>query len=96
MPFTESGPNSAAQSYVIFDDPLQLSSTDQPTSRLVTYNVTENNFLLWKCDFYLDLIAKNKERFIDGSCKMPAKIDKIYHQRIRCELMVDEMIAQSY
>ncbi|KAL9247524.1 hypothetical protein vseg_020950 [Gypsophila vaccaria] len=85
----------AANSFAIFDDPLFLSYSDQPTSRLINYSFNGNNLLLWKRDNYLALIAKNKEGFIDGSCKLPDKSDKRYNQWIRCDLMFMKWLLNS-
>ncbi|XP_074277466.1 uncharacterized protein LOC141601100 [Silene latifolia] len=49
----------------------------------------------WKMDVYMSLASKNKDGFVDGSCVMPSKNDKKYHQWVRCELMVMRWILNS-
>ncbi|KAK9685048.1 hypothetical protein RND81_10G251600 [Saponaria officinalis] len=85
----------SSNSYDTFDDPLFLSTSDQPMLQLVGYHFDGTNFMQWKRDIYLALIAKNKEGFVDGSVKCPAKTDKYYHQWIRCDLMVMKWILNS-
>ncbi|KAK9671820.1 hypothetical protein RND81_12G056700 [Saponaria officinalis] len=55
----------------------------------------EVNFLNWKRDACMALAAKNKEGFIDGTCKKPPKTDKKYHQWLRCDLMVMKWLLNS-
>ncbi|KAL9245201.1 hypothetical protein vseg_018879 [Gypsophila vaccaria] len=95
MTILNTGSVPASSSYATFDDPLFLSPTDQPTLQLVNYKFTGHNFIQWKRDIYHALLAKNKEGFIDGSCKTPPKTDKAYHQWIRCDLMVMKWILNS-
>ncbi|KAK9678096.1 hypothetical protein RND81_11G187800 [Saponaria officinalis] len=40
-------------------------------------------------------MAKNKEGFLDGTCKCPAKTDHKFHQWIRCDLLVMKWILNS-
>ncbi|KAK9734417.1 hypothetical protein RND81_04G138200 [Saponaria officinalis] len=84
-----------SHTYDTFDDPLFLSNSDQPMLQLVGYQFEGKNFLHWKRDVYLALVAKNKEGFIDGSTKTPPKTDKTYHQWVRCDLMVMKWILNS-
>ncbi|KAK9740024.1 hypothetical protein RND81_03G005400, partial [Saponaria officinalis] len=48
-----------------------------------------------KRDIYLALIAKNKDGFIDETCKCPAKTDKNYKRWIRCDLLIMKWILNS-
>ncbi|KAK9715040.1 hypothetical protein RND81_06G138900 [Saponaria officinalis] len=85
----------SSNTYATFDDPLFLSTSDQPMLQLVGYHFDGTNFLQWKRDVYLALVAKNKEGFVDGSVKCPGKTDQHYHQWIRCDLMVMKWILNS-
>ncbi|KAK9699177.1 hypothetical protein RND81_08G157600 [Saponaria officinalis] len=90
--------NSSSQSKnscEFYDDPLYLSSSDQPMLQLISYLFNGNNFLSWKRDTYMALITKNKDGFVDGTCKIPAKTDKKYNQWIRCDLMVMRWLLNS-
>ncbi|KAK9668728.1 hypothetical protein RND81_13G082000 [Saponaria officinalis] len=49
-------------SYDHYDDPLYISTSDQPVLQLR--------------DVFFALVAKNKEGFVDGTCKLPPKADK--------------------
>ncbi|KAK9668084.1 hypothetical protein RND81_13G034000 [Saponaria officinalis] len=80
--------NSVAMSYEFYDDPLFLSSSDQPNLQLRSYSFNGTNFVNWKRDAYIALMAKNKEVFVDGTCKKHEKTDKKYHRWIRCDLLV--------
>ncbi|KAK9667362.1 hypothetical protein RND81_14G250800 [Saponaria officinalis] len=85
---TNSDDNTVATSkYEMFDDPLYLSTSDQPVLQIVSHEFNGDNFVSWKRDVYHALIAKNKEGFVDGTCKPPPKTDKTYHQWIRCDLL---------
>ncbi|KAK9749708.1 hypothetical protein RND81_02G145100 [Saponaria officinalis] len=77
-----------APSYEYYDDPLSLSSSDQPNLQLLGHCFNGTNFITWKRDAYIALMAKNKEGFVDGTCKKPEKSDKKYHQWIRCDLVM--------
>ncbi|KAK9750706.1 hypothetical protein RND81_02G215500 [Saponaria officinalis] len=59
-----STPNAFTNAYEQFDDPLYLSSSDQPTQQLVDYMFNGQNFLQWK------------RCFLDGTCKAPSKTNK--------------------
>ncbi|KAK9706579.1 hypothetical protein RND81_07G136400 [Saponaria officinalis] len=53
----------------MFDDPLYLSTSDQPLLQLVAHQFNGDNFVHWKRDVYFALVSKNKEGFVDGTCK---------------------------
>ncbi|XP_074288054.1 uncharacterized protein LOC141613213 [Silene latifolia] len=82
-------------SYDYYDDPLYLSSSDQPFSHLVSPLFDGNDFLGWKQDIVMALASKNKDGFIDGSLTRPPKTDRKYHQWVRCDLMVMKWILNS-
>ncbi|XP_074282606.1 uncharacterized protein LOC141607147 [Silene latifolia] len=82
-------------SYACFDDPLFLSPNDQPSLTLASGKFNGTKFLSWKREAYLTLIAKNKECFVDGTCKMPDPTDSKYSQWIRCDLLVRKWISNS-
>ncbi|KAK9740197.1 hypothetical protein RND81_03G018400 [Saponaria officinalis] len=88
-------PPANASTYEYFDDPLYLSTSDQPFLQLLSYQFTGHNFLTWKRELYLALVAKNKEVFVDRSLKIPEKTDKKRNQWIRCDLMVMKWILNS-
>lgn len=81
--------------YEFYDDPLFISGNDQSSQLLVQPAFSGLNFLQWKRDVYLALVSKNKEGFIDGSCKKPNNTEKTYHQWIRCDIMVMKWILNS-
>ncbi|KAK9707300.1 hypothetical protein RND81_07G188000 [Saponaria officinalis] len=85
----------AVNPYALLDDPLYLSPSDQPTLQIVSYHFNGDNFVQWKRDVYFALVAKNKEGFLDGSCKLPPKTDKTHQQWIRCDLLVMKWILNS-
>ncbi|XP_074270870.1 uncharacterized protein LOC141594776 [Silene latifolia] len=87
---------SAVAPYAVLDDPLYISNTDQPTLKLTEIKFNGNNsFLQWKREVYNALIAKNKEGFVDGTCRAPAKTANTYHQWRRCDLLIMRWITNS-
>ncbi|XP_074303604.1 uncharacterized protein LOC141638051 [Silene latifolia] len=81
--------------YEIFDDPLYISTTDQPTLKLVDTKFNGHHFLQWKREIYQALVAKNKDGFIYGSFRLDKK-DKNYNHYLileSCELW-PEMIER--
>ncbi|XP_074317900.1 uncharacterized protein LOC141653934 [Silene latifolia] len=82
-------------SYDVFDDPLYISTSDQPGLHLTEVKFNGEHFLQWKREVYQALLAKNKEGFIDGSIRITDKKDKKYHQWNRCDLLVRRWIANS-
>ncbi|XP_074310135.1 uncharacterized protein LOC141645851 [Silene latifolia] len=82
-------------SYDYYDDPLYLSSSDQPFSHLVTPLFDGTDFLGWKQDVLMALASKNKDCFIDGTFTRPPKTDKKFHQWVRCDLMVMKWVLNS-
>ncbi|XP_074287519.1 uncharacterized protein LOC141612606 [Silene latifolia] len=91
----DSQDHSSSDSYEFYDDPLYLSSSDQPTSLLTPVLFDGTDFLSWKQDVLMALAAKNKDGFINGSLVKPSATDKKYHQFIRCDLMVLKWILNS-
>ncbi|XP_074318360.1 uncharacterized protein LOC141655167 [Silene latifolia] len=88
--------NSVVAPYAVLDDPLYNSNTDQPNLKLTEIRFNGNNsFLQWKREVYNALIAKNKEGFIDGTCKTPDKTGNTYHQWRRCDLLVMRWLTNS-
>ncbi|KAK9684766.1 hypothetical protein RND81_10G230700 [Saponaria officinalis] len=61
----------SSNTYATFDDPLFLSTSDEPMLQLVGYHFDGTNFMQWKRDVFLALVAKNKEGFVNGSAKCP-------------------------
>ncbi|KAL9225053.1 hypothetical protein vseg_001021 [Gypsophila vaccaria] len=82
-------------SYAHYDDPLFLSSSDQPNLQLTEYLFNGTNFVSWQRDVTMALASKNKEGFISGKCEKPNKSDAKYNQWIRCDLMVLKWILHS-
>ncbi|XP_074297108.1 uncharacterized protein LOC141627786 [Silene latifolia] len=82
-------------SYAIYDDPFYLSPTDQPSLKLLSYLFNGKNFTKWKRDVYLAHITKNKDGFMDGVLKTPAKTDRSFNQYVRCDLFVAKWILYS-
>ncbi|XP_074306114.1 uncharacterized protein LOC141641347 [Silene latifolia] len=78
-----------------YDDPLFLSTADQPTSHLTTFLFDGSDFLGWKQEVLMALASKNKESFLDGSTTKPAPTNKKYRQWIRCDLMVMRWVLNS-
>ncbi|XP_074299389.1 uncharacterized protein LOC141630475 [Silene latifolia] len=81
--------------YEYYDDPLYLTSSDQPFSHLVSPLFDGNEFPGWKQDILMALASKNKDCFIDGSLAQPPKMDKKFHQWVHCDLMVMKWILNS-
>ncbi|XP_074314079.1 uncharacterized protein LOC141649284 [Silene latifolia] len=91
----DSDHSTTSDSYEFYDDPLYLSSSDQPASLLTPVLFDGTNFLSWKQDVLMALAAKNKEGFVNGVLVKPSATDKKYHQFIRCDLMVLKWILNS-
>ncbi|XP_074290316.1 uncharacterized protein LOC141617045 [Silene latifolia] len=83
---------SHAKSYEFYDDPLYVSSTDQPYLKIIGYEFDGTGFLNRKRDVYMALSAKNKEVFIDGSYKKHAITTCTYRQWVRCDILVTKWI----
>ena len=66
-------------------DPLFISSSDNPTSSLVTAVFFGNNFMCWSRNVRRALIAKNKEGFINGTLKMPGEKDNSFQNWKRAD-----------
>ncbi|XP_074305340.1 uncharacterized protein LOC141640436 [Silene latifolia] len=95
MPETVSSSSDIPASYEVFDDPLYISNSDQPSLRLTETKFNGEHFLQWKREVYQALLAKNKEGFIDGSLRITDKKDKKYHHWNRCDLLVRRWITNS-
>ncbi|XP_074313499.1 uncharacterized protein LOC141648673 [Silene latifolia] len=87
--------NQSSDPYEYYDDPLYLSSSDQPFSQLTASLFDGTDFLSWKQDILMALAAKNKDGFINSTLLKPASTDKKFHQFIRCDLMVLKWILNS-
>ncbi|XP_074276317.1 uncharacterized protein LOC141600040 [Silene latifolia] len=92
---SDSTASTTPSAYAIFDDPLYLSNNESTSLSLVSTKFDGTKFLSWKREAYLTLIAKNKEGFVDGTCKMAPISDDKYHQWIRCDYMVLKWISNS-
>ncbi|XP_074314573.1 uncharacterized protein LOC141649792 [Silene latifolia] len=95
MPDTISSSSVTPASYEVFDDPLYISTSDQPSLRLTETKFNGEHFLQWKREIYQALLAKNKEGFIDGSLRITDKKDKKFHHWNRCDLLVRRWITNS-
>ncbi|KAL9247115.1 hypothetical protein vseg_020580 [Gypsophila vaccaria] len=85
----------SSASYDQYDDPLYLSSVDQPHLQLTPYLFDGSNFLDWKRDVLMALTAKNKECFLTDVCKLPTSSIKKRNQWNRCDLMVLRWLLNS-
>ncbi|XP_074302004.1 uncharacterized protein LOC141633426 [Silene latifolia] len=81
--------------YACFDDPLFLSNNESTSLSLVSTKFDGTKFLSWKREAYLTLIVKNKDGFVDGTCKMPPISDSKHHQWKICDYMVLKWISNS-
>ncbi|XP_074271063.1 uncharacterized protein LOC141594984 [Silene latifolia] len=95
MPETISSSSVTPATYDVFDDPLYISTLDQPGLHLTEVKFNGEHFLQWKREVYQALLAKNKEGFIDQSIRITDKKDKKYHQWNRCDLLVRRWITNS-
>ncbi|XP_074267204.1 uncharacterized protein LOC141590514 [Silene latifolia] len=95
MPESDSTPTNKNTNYDYYDDPLFLSTSDQPFSQLSQSLFDGHDFLGWKQDIIMALASKNKLGFIDGSCSQPLKTDRKYNQWVRSDLMVMRWILNS-
>ncbi|XP_074265396.1 uncharacterized protein LOC141587828 [Silene latifolia] len=93
MPETFSTDSSSALDY--YDDPLFLSTSDQPTATLASFLFDGHDFLGWKREVLMSLAAKNKDGLLDGSCVMPSVTDKRHKQWKRCDFMVMRWLSNS-
>ncbi|KAL9234454.1 hypothetical protein vseg_009325 [Gypsophila vaccaria] len=92
---TSDSPRSSSSIYDQYDDPLFLSSADQPHLQLTPYLFDGFNFLDWKRDVVMALTAKNKEDFLTNSCVFPSTSVKKCRQWTRCDLMVLRWLLNS-
>ncbi|XP_074282585.1 uncharacterized protein LOC141607125 [Silene latifolia] len=97
MSTQDSGVNTVETSspYAFYDDPLYVSNYDQPTNGLVDVLFDGRDFMNWKREVMLALMAKNKKGFITGTCNMLDKTDKKYYQWLRCDQFVRKWILYS-
>ncbi|KAL9239312.1 hypothetical protein vseg_013647 [Gypsophila vaccaria] len=92
---TYDSPRSSSSIYDQYDDPLFLSSADQPHLQLTSYLFDGFNFLDWKRDVVIALTAKNNEDFLTNSCVFPSTSVKKCRQWTRCDLMVLRWLLNS-
>ncbi|XP_074318955.1 uncharacterized protein LOC141655811 [Silene latifolia] len=78
-----------------YDDPLYLSSSDQPTATLSSFLFEGHDFMGWKREVLMSLAAKNKDGLLDGSCPMPPPTDKRHKQWKRCDFMIMRWLSNS-
>ncbi|CAA0836578.1 Unknown protein [Striga hermonthica] len=57
------------------EDPLFLSTADNPGIQLVSHQLSGSNFLAWKRSMMIALGEKTKLGFINGSAAMPERND---------------------
>ncbi|KAK9689691.1 hypothetical protein RND81_09G075300 [Saponaria officinalis] len=81
--------------YDQYDDPLFLSTADQPHLHLTSYLFDGSNFLDWRRDVLMALTAKNKEGFLAGECSESSISPKKRSQWARCDLMVLHWVLNS-
>ncbi|XP_074283078.1 uncharacterized protein LOC141607628 [Silene latifolia] len=93
MPDHDTSENSSSFDY--YDDPLYLSTSDQPSATLSSFLFERNDFLGWKREVLMALAAKNKDDMIDRSCSCPPSTDKCHKQWKRCDFMVMRWISNS-
>lgn len=55
-------------------DPLYLHASDHPSLKLVSNQLTLNNYLLWNRSMRVALKSKNKLSFIDGAYPQPEDV----------------------
>ncbi|XP_074276910.1 uncharacterized protein LOC141600568 [Silene latifolia] len=92
MPDTVS---STSSGFDYFEDPLYLSSADQPNATLASFQFDGHDFLGWKQEVFMSLASKNKDGFLDGSCSKPHVTDKKFKQWFRSDIMVTKWILNS-
>lgn len=62
---------SPVRSVVDVSQSLFLSTSDTPRIVLTPHILVDsNNYLIWSSSLYNALLAKNKHRFIDGTCRL--------------------------
>ncbi|XP_074307820.1 uncharacterized protein LOC141642784 [Silene latifolia] len=93
MPDHDNSENPSPFDY--YDDPLYLSTSDQPSTTLSSFLFEGHDFLGWKREVLMALVAKNKDGMIDGSCSCPPSTDKRHRQWKRCDFMVMRWISNS-
>ncbi|XP_074289604.1 uncharacterized protein LOC141614757 [Silene latifolia] len=93
MPDHDTSENSSPFDY--YDDPLYLSTSDQPSATLSSFLFEGHDFLGWKREVLMALAAKNKDGMIDGLCPCPPSTDKRHKQWKRCDFMVMRWISNS-
>ncbi|KAL2940474.1 Retrovirus-related Pol polyprotein from transposon RE1 [Bienertia sinuspersici] len=71
-----------------YSDPLYLAASDNPAIQISSMIFNGSNFLNWTRSVKMSLGAKNKQGFIDGTCKRPQPSSKEYSKWVRCDYMV--------
>ncbi|XP_074290484.1 uncharacterized protein LOC141617200 [Silene latifolia] len=73
MPNSASPDNPVANNahYALYDDPLYITPADQHTNNIVDVLFNGSDFMNWKREVMLALMAKNKDSFITGTCAIP-------------------------
>ncbi|GJV15215.1 retrovirus-related pol polyprotein from transposon TNT 1-94 [Tanacetum coccineum] len=79
----------------MINDPIYISSSDQPEMVLTNTPFNGSNFYGWNKNVRMTLGAKLKLRFIDGSCPKPSVEDADLQRWIRCDYMVASWILNS-
>ncbi|XP_074277520.1 uncharacterized protein LOC141601148 [Silene latifolia] len=93
MPEVVSSDSASVLDY--YDDPLFLSTSDQPNATLASFLFDGHDFLGWKREVLMSLAAKNKDGLLDGSCAMPPVTDKRHKKWRRCDFMVMRWLSNS-
>ncbi|XP_073024180.1 uncharacterized protein [Primulina eburnea] len=79
-----------------FNDPLYIHPYDTPGMCLVTDHLSGiDNYGVWIRAMLIELRAKNKTGFIDGTCKRPLLDQPNLHQWERCNALVLSWIMNS-
>ncbi|XP_074265088.1 uncharacterized protein LOC141587505 [Silene latifolia] len=63
-----------------YNDPLYLSSSDQPNATLSSFLFEGHGFMAWKREVLISLAVKNKDGLLDATCPMPPSTDKRHRQ----------------
>ncbi|KAK9733683.1 hypothetical protein RND81_04G084100 [Saponaria officinalis] len=86
--------DSPTPSYDQYDDPLYLSTVDQPHLQHTSYLLDGTNFLDW--NVLTALTVKNKDGFLTGTCSVSSSSsEKKQNQWNRCDLMILRWLLNS-
>ena len=77
------------------DEVVLLQNSDHPSMTLVLAPLTRDNFLSWSKSMKIALGAKNKLKFINGSCEVPSVEPTEYSLWKRIDWMVLSWILNS-